>query len=102
MKKEFAKLSKREQETAELKYHRTKPEVFDKLMTEAKAHRPDAIHLPSPLVETLKTVAENEGEPEYKTMVKRWVEERLRHETKLVRKSAKQSHPKKTALRRQA
>jgi hypothetical protein len=36
--------------------------------------------LPAELVETLKMVAESEGEPEYQAIVKRWIEERLRQE----------------------
>jgi hypothetical protein len=101
MKREFAKLSRVEQEKVELEYHRTKPEAFDKLMARAKPHSPDAIRLPHHLVETLKAVAVTEGEPEYKTMVRKWVEERLRQETKLAPKSSKRSYPKKAALRRQ-
>lgn len=80
MKKEFAKLSKAEKESVELEYHRAKPEEFDRLMSGAKPHSPEAIRLPHLLVETLKTVAEKEGEPEYQAMVRRWVEERLRQE----------------------
>jgi hypothetical protein len=38
MKKEFAKLSKAEQEKIELEYHQTQPEEFDDLMALA-AHR---------------------------------------------------------------
>jgi hypothetical protein len=101
MKREFAKLSRVEQERVELEYHRTKPEGFDDLMAGAKPHSPDAIRLPHRLVETLKTVAKTEGEPEYKTMVRRWVEERLRQETKLAPKSSKRSYSKKAAFRRQ-
>lgn len=81
MKRKIAKLSKVEQEKVELEYHRMQPEGFDKLMAGAKSHRPELIRLPQRLVEMLKTVAKTEGEPEYKTMVRRWVEERLRQET---------------------
>jgi len=101
MKREFAKLSRVEQEKVELEYHRMQPEEFDKLMAGAKPHSPDVIRLPRRLVETLKTVAKTEGEPEYKTMVRRWVEERLRQETKLATKSSKRSYSKKAAFRRQ-
>lgn len=100
MKRKIAKLSRVEQEKVELGYHRTKPEVFDKLMAGAKPHSPDAIRLPHRLVETLKTIAETEGEPEYRTMVRRWVEERLRQETKLAPKSSKKLYARKTAFRR--
>ena len=41
MKKEFAKLSKAEQEKVELEYHRTKPDVFDEAMAQAKRHKPE-------------------------------------------------------------
>lgn len=41
MKKEFAKLSKAEQEKAELENHRMKPEDFDEAMAQAKPHKPD-------------------------------------------------------------
>lgn len=101
MKKEFAKLSRVGQEKVELEYHRMQPEEFDKLMAGAKPHSPDVIRLPRRLVETLKTVAKTEGESEYKTMVRRWVEERLRQETKLAPKSSKGSNSKKTPFRRQ-
>lgn len=46
MKKEFAKLSRVEQEKVELEYHRMKPAGFDRLMAGAKPHSPDAIRLP--------------------------------------------------------
>ncbi|MFS8084460.1 MAG: hypothetical protein ACMG6H_02445 [Acidobacteriota bacterium] len=36
MKKQFAKLSKAEQEKVELEYHRMKPEDFEKAMSRAK------------------------------------------------------------------
>jgi predicted DNA binding CopG/RHH family protein len=49
-------------------------------MSQAKRHTPDTIRLPPELIETLKTVAESEGEAEYQTMVRRWIEERLRQE----------------------
>lgn len=101
MKREFAKLSKVEQESVELEYHRAKPDGFDTLMAGAKPHSPDAIRLPRRLVETLKTVAETAGETAYQAMVRRWVEERLRQETKLASKSSKKSYARKTALRRQ-
>ena len=80
MKKHFGELPKAEQEKIELEYHRMKPEEFDEQMAQAKRHTPDTIRLPAELVETLKTVAESEGETEYQTMVKRWIEERLQQE----------------------
>ncbi len=80
MKKQFAKLPKAKQEKIESKYHQMKPEEFDEQMSQAEHHTPDAIRLPPELIETLKTVAESEGEAEYQTMVRRWIEERLRQE----------------------
>jgi hypothetical protein len=80
MKKHFGELPKAEQEEIELEYHRMKPEEFDEQMAQAERHTPDAIRLPAELVETLKPVAESEGETEYQTMVKRWIEERLQQE----------------------
>lgn len=100
MKRGFAKLSKVEQESVELEYHHTKPEGFDTLMSGAKPHSPAAIRLPHRLVKTLKTIAETEGEPEYRAMVRRWVEERLRQETKLAPKSSTKLYARKTAFRR--
>ena len=43
MKKQFAKLSKAEQEKVELQYHQMKPDGFDKAMSQAKRHSPTAI-----------------------------------------------------------
>ena len=85
MKKKIAKLSKREQEKVEAAYHRMNPEDFDEAMSAATRKSPNAIRLPSRLVDKLKTVAKLEGEAEYRTMVKTWIEERLQQEAKLVR-----------------
>ena len=85
MKKKFGKLSKREQEKAEAEYLRMKPEDFDEIMSTAARRTPNAIRLPSRLVEKLKTVAEREGKTEYQTIVKAWIEERLQKETKVAR-----------------
>jgi hypothetical protein len=50
----------------------------------------------------LKTMAKLEGEPEYQTMVRRWVEERLQQEAEVAAKSSKRSLPRKAAaLKRQ-
>lgn len=100
MKKEFAKRSTAEQEEAELEYHRMQPEQFENLMAGARPNSPDVIRLPRHLVETLKNVAKTEGEPEYKTMVRRWLEERLQQETKLATRSSKKSSSKKSSFRR--
>jgi len=42
MKRQFAKLSKAEQEKVESEYHRMKPEDFDEGMDRAKTVRPNA------------------------------------------------------------
>ena len=81
MKKRFGKLPKSERLKIEAQYHRMKPEPFDRPMSDARRHSPGAIRLPRELVETLKIMAESEGEPEYQAMVRRWIEERLRQET---------------------
>jgi len=81
MRKRFGKLPKAERERMEAQYHRMKPEELDEVMSRAKQHTPSAIRLPRQLVQTLKIVAESEGEPEYQTMVRRWIEERLQQET---------------------
>ena len=85
MKKRIGKLPKSERQKIEAQYHRMKPEPFDKPMSDARRHSPGAIRLPRELVETLKIVAESEGEPEYQAMVRRWIEERLRQETSTAR-----------------
>ena len=81
MKKQVGKLPKSEREKIGAQYHRMKPADFEERMSKAKQHSPRAIRLPAELVETLKMVAESEGEREYQAMVKRWIEERLRQET---------------------
>lgn len=82
MKKRFGKFSKAEQEKIELAYHQMEPEEFDEPMSRARRHTPNVIRLPPRLVETLKTVAELDGETEYQAMVRRWIEERLQQETR--------------------
>jgi 2-oxoglutarate dehydrogenase complex dehydrogenase (E1) component-like enzyme len=77
MKKKFAKVPKRAQEKVEAEYHRMKPEDFDQTMSAAKRQSPDSIRLPSNLVKKLKTVAKQQGEAEYQTIVKAWIKERL-------------------------
>ena len=80
MKKKFGKLTKREQEKIEAEYHQMKPGDFDEIMSTATRQSPNAVRLPDRLVEKLKTVAERQGKSEYQTMVKTWIEERLRQE----------------------
>ncbi len=82
MRKKFSALSKREQGRVEAAYHRMKPEDFDEIMSSATRHTPNAVRLPSRLVEKLKTVAERKGKAEYQTMVKTWIEERLAQEVR--------------------
>lgn len=80
MKKRFGKLPKVEQERIEAQYHRVNPEELDEPMSRARRHTPSTIRLPAKLVQTLKMLADLEGEPEYQAMVRRWIEERLQHE----------------------
>ena len=102
MKKKFGKLTKEEQEKSELEYHRMKPKEFDQLMSKAKRYSPPAIRLPAAWIDQLEVMAELEGEPGYQTMVRRWIEERLHHESKLAVKIAKMSFPAiAAALKRQ-
>lgn len=89
MKKRFSKLSKAEQEKVELAYHQMKPEDFDEVMTQAEHHSPNAIRLSPQVVETLKTLAEIEGEPRYQELARRWIEERLQQEARLALRLAK-------------
>ena len=85
MKKQFGKLAKAEREKIEVHCHRMNPADFQERMSQAKRHSPSVIRLPAKLVETLKMVAESEGEPEYQAMVRRWIEERLRQKTSASR-----------------
>ena len=101
MKQQFANLSKREREKIEATYHKKKSEDFNGLMADATPHTPDVIRLPSRLTAQLKLIAAREGEPEYQSMVTRWVKERAQKETKLAQ-SAKRSLRKKTAVLKRA
>jgi len=80
----LTELTKSEQAKVEAEYHRMKPEELNAVISRAKPHSPDAIRLSPGLVRKLKTVAKSEGESEYRTMVQRWVEERLRQSSKRV------------------
>ena len=103
MKKKFGKLSKEEQEKRELEYHRMKPKELDQLMTRAKRYSPPAIRLPAAWIDRLEVMAELEGELGYHTMVRRWIEERLRQESRLALRLSKMSLPTIAAvLKRQA
>jgi len=85
MKKQFGKLPKAEREKIETQYYEMNSRDLDERMSGARRQSPGAIRLPSKLIENLKTLAESEGEPEYQTMVKRWIEERLEQETSTAR-----------------
>jgi len=82
MKKKVAALSKKERERVESEYHRMKPEDFDETMSRASRQSPNAVRLPDRLVTKLKSVAQKKGETEYRNIVKAWIEERLKQETK--------------------
>ena len=80
MKKKFHRLTKREQEKVEAEYHRMKPDDFYETMSTATRQSPNAVRLPSRLVKKLKSVAQRKGQREYQTLVKDWIEERLKQE----------------------
>lgn len=80
MKNRFGKLTKAKQERIELEYHRMDPHQFDEHMVQAKTHVVESIRLPHRMVQSLKSVAESEGKRGYKTMVRKWIEERLHQE----------------------
>jgi hypothetical protein len=82
MKKKFAKLSKAAQAKVEAEYHRIKLEDFDDTMSAATRHTPNVVRLPNGLVRKLKAVAKRTGEPEYQTIVKSWIRERLQKEAR--------------------
>jgi hypothetical protein len=98
MKKKFGNLSKEEQEKRESEYHRMKPKEFDQLMTRAKRHSPQVIRLPAAWIDRLEAMAELEGEPGYHTMVRKWIEERLRQESRLAFRLSKMPRPKIAAF----
>ena len=85
MKKRISKLSKSDKEKVEAAYHRMKPSDFGKLMATSTRRSPNAIRLPDRLAKRLRNVAKLEGEDEYQTMVRTWIEERLQREAKSLR-----------------
>ncbi|MGH9768710.1 MAG: hypothetical protein ACREAB_14870 [Blastocatellia bacterium] len=93
MKRRFSKLSKAEREKKEMEYHQMKPEEFDEQMSRAKRRSPSVIRLPPRLIEALKTMAELEGEAEYQTLVRRWIEERLQQEARMALRLSKMPIP---------
>ena len=102
MKKRFSKFSKAGQEKKEIEYHQMKPEDFDEQMSRAERHSPHIIRLPPQLVEALNTMAELTGEAEYQTLVRRWIEERLKQEAGIALRLSKMPIPKAvTVLKRQ-
>jgi len=98
MKKRFSKLSKAEQEKKEIEYHQMKSEDFDEQMSRAKQHSPNIIRLPPRLVEALKTMAELTGGAEYQTLVRRWIEERLKQEAGIALRLSKMPIPEIVAV----
>jgi len=103
MKKKFGNLSKDAQEKREAEYHRMKPQEFDQLMARPKRYSPPAIRLPSAWLDRLAVMAELAGEPDYHVMVRRWIEERLRQESRRALRLSKMPLPKVAAvLKRQA
>ena len=84
IRKRFEKLPKAQQKKVEAEYHGMKAADFKEVMSNARPHTPTAIHLPEELVKTLKTFAKSAGERKYQTMVRRWIEERLRQEAKIA------------------
>ncbi len=83
MKKHLGKLPKPEREKIEAEFLARNPRDFDDRMSRAKRYSPRAIRLSPKMIEHLKMLAKSEGEPEYETMVKRWIEERLEKETSI-------------------
>jgi len=59
-----------------------RPDDFDEAMSAATKHTPNTVRLPNQLVKKLKSVAKRAGEPEYQTIVKTWIEERLKQEVR--------------------
>jgi hypothetical protein len=103
MKKKFGNQSKDEQAKREAAYHRMKPQEFDQLMARSKRYSPPVIRLPAAWLDRLEVMAELEGAPGYHTMVRRWIEERLRQESRLASRLSKMPLPKIAAvLKRQA
>lgn len=82
MRKRFSKLTKTKQEEIELEYHQMNPADFDEQVSKANKHVADSIRLPREMVETLKVMAESEGERGYQTMVRKWIEQRLHQEAR--------------------
>jgi hypothetical protein len=65
------------------------PAEFNQQMSKARKCVARSIRLSGGLVEALKVVAELEGEREYQTMVRKWINERLQPETKLALRLSK-------------
>ena len=85
MKKKFASLSQGDQEKTEAEYHRMKSEDFDDLMSAANHQTPTSVRLPRRLVQDLQKFAEEQGNSDFRTLVKTWIEERLRKEANVTR-----------------
>jgi hypothetical protein len=94
MKKRISDLSSAEREKVEADYHQMQPEDFAELLTQAEWHKPATLRLPATLLETLQALSELAGEPDYQTMVLRWIEERLQQEAQLALRVSKQPKSK--------
>ena len=84
MKKRLGDLSKAEQEKIEVGYHHKDAAEFDGPMSQAKTYATASIRLPGELVETLKVVAQLEGERGYQSMVRKWIDERLQQKARMA------------------
>ena len=100
MKKQFARLSKTEQHKVQDWYHQQNPQEFDDLMRRASTHSPNVIKLPAGLTATLKNLAKKEGEPDYQTMVTRWVRERVEKEVRPAARSSKKPRRKRVSAKK--
>jgi len=100
MRKQFARLSKAEQEELQEWYHQQSPQEFDNVMRRASTHSPNIIKLPAGLTATLKSLAKKEGEPDYQTMVTRWLRERVEKEARPAAKLSKKRKRNSLATKR--
>ena len=100
MKKQFARLSKSEQQQVQDWYHQQKPQEFDHLLPGATTHSPNVIKLPARLTATLKNLAKKEGEPDYQSMVARWLRERVEKEVRPAARLSKKPKRKGVAAKK--
>lgn len=90
MRKQFAKLSRTEQQKVEAWYHKQNLREFRDVMRRASSHSPNVIRLPPRLTATLKRLAKREGEPEYQIMITRWLKERVQKRSKIGPKTVEE------------